>query len=194
MSFLHKSLWITILICAMLIPQMPAQAQSNNCDAIIRSVDNHSADWGNWDSLIGRLQAKGCDYADVKVDVFSSRISVTTGDQFEITILVSNLGNIPAENFAFHVEFPSEITIGGGNYSVQGGNAVDLLSCLAYINQIDCAMNYLNPDGQVIFVVNATANNLPRPATTTIELTDLPDIDVDPRNNSDSVTVNISLQ
>jgi uncharacterized protein DUF11 len=181
---------LAILVVAVLLPAGIASAQSGNCDGILNT--NHSSDWNNWDSLIERLRSRGCAYADVGVTIFASGNPIHFQfPDFTYTIIIDSTGTTAANDFEVTVAMPAEVD--WPNFDVDVGGVSGLACGRTLGNNLDCTVGSLPAGSHMSITIYATALFV-RTFTATATLTKLPSNgDLDPRNNSASATVTVTL-
>jgi len=181
---------LVILVVAVLFPAGIASAQNGNCDGILNT--NHSSDWNNWDSLIQRLRSRGCAYADVGVTIFASGNPIHFQfPDFTYTIIIDSTGTTTANDFEVTVAMPAEVDWPFFDVDLGGANGIACGRTLA--NNLVCTVGSLPAGSHMSITIHATALFV-RTFTATATFTQLPSNgDVDPRNNSASATVTVSL-
>lgn len=177
-----------IAVLSALLSTVVVVAQGGNCNGILNSADNHSADWNNWDSYVERLNSRGCEYTDIGIQMTATASPVEIGDTLNYVIVVSNNGTEAVDEVSFFEQIPAEFSL----VSVDGdfGTTDGVCVFTPALNQVECTFADVAPDAQLTIYLEAEAD-LPGTVESTVTLNDV-EGDIDPRNNSSSATATIN--
>lgn len=178
---------LIIAVLSALLSTVVVAAQGGNCNGILNSADNHSADWNNWDSYLERLNSRGCEYTDIGIRKTATASPIEIGDTINYVVILSNNGTQTVDEVNIFEQVPAEFGLVGvsGDFGVTDGICV----LTPALNRVECNFFDFAP-GQVSITIEVEAE-LPGTMTNSITLDDIPE-DIDPRNNSSSATVTIN--